>query len=814
MSEERLENVGDAGRLGRAVIDHVLDGIITIDQRAIVQSFNPAAERIFGYQAAEVIGRNVSMLMPEPYRHEHDSYVGNYVHTGQAKIIGIGREVTGLRKDGAVFPMHLGVSEFQVDGQRMFVGMIRDITALKNAEQALLRAHDELEMRVEQRTAELARANAELEKAKEAAETASRAKSAFLANMSHEIRTPMNAIIGMTNLVLDSQLTARQRDFLQVVAESSDALLRLINDVLDFSKIEAGKMTLNRAAFDLSESLGDALRSLAVRAQDKGLELAYRIRPGVPALLCGDVDRLRQVLINLVGNAIKFTEQGEVVLDVTHTASTNGSVDLLFTVRDTGIGISADKQASIFQAFEQGDATMTRRFGGSGLGLAIASRLVELMHGSMWVESAPGRGSTFCFTVQMEKAAGEPAELRPLRPVLVHDMPVLVVDDNATNRKILEEILNSWGMKPAVVPGADAALAALREARRAGSPYRLVLSDAHMPEVDGFALAEEIRRDPALGGAVIMMLTSGDHPDETARCEALGIAAYLLKPVKQSELFNAIMLALGCLEPESEAATSAAARHAQSTHPLRLLLAEDSVVNQKLAVALLTSHGHSVAVAKTGREAIAAWESQPFDAILMDVQMPELDGLAATVAIRAKERAAGGHIPIIAMTAHALKGDRELCLEAGMDEYISKPIRTEQLLDVLAAGTAAAPSAGPAAVPSHTIRFDWRGAMQHMETEPGLRQVVIDAFLEAAPQMFQAVREALAAGDAAALRLAAHTLKGSVRYFGDTPAFTQSAELEALAGSGNLAAAASIWSGLERDLAELVAVLQAAAVAH
>jgi len=832
--QDRVEKLADAERRARAVVDHVIDGIITIDQRATVETFNPAAERIFGYRAEEVIGRNVRMLMPEPYQGQHDSYLANYLHTGQAKIIGIGREVAGRRKDGSVFPMDLAISEFRHGDHRMFAGIIRDITKLKEAEDGLRKAHEQLETRVQQRTAELALANAALAQAKEAAEAASRAKSAFLANMSHEIRTPMNAIIGMTDLVLDDQLTPRQRDFLKVVAESGQSLLRLINDILDFSKIEAGKVVLSHVNFDLHENLGDTMKSLAIRAQGKGLELACRIRPDVPGFLHGDPDRLRQIVVNLVGNAIKFTERGEVVLDVWHEASSNGDVDLHFAVRDTGIGIAAEKQKTIFETFEQADTTMTRRFGGTGLGLAITSRLVELMKGRVWVESQAGRGSTFHFTTRLQRAAEEPQEKRPVRPVFVQGMPVLVVDDNATNRQILEEILKSWGMMPACVSGAQAAVEVLRDAKRAGASYPLVLTDAHMPDISGFTLAEQIRGDAELGGVVIMMLTSADQQGDVARCEELGIAAYLMKPVKQSELFDAIMLAMGATGLEDGRAAPAAKRP-RVAGPLKILLAEDSFVNQKLAVALLELQGHQTTVVGNGREAVTILGSQHFDAVLMDVQMPEMDGFEATAAIRTRERISGGHVPIIAMTAHALKGDRELCLEAGMDEYISKPISAEQLYDTLeklaqpsappeaADSPADSPASQSPAKPPQAPRSDGGrpsgdvsappglpGAVTgpFMSGERGLQRIVIKAFLEEVPGLMQSLRQAIAAGDARALRLSAHTLKGSLRYFGETPAGDRSAELESAGQNGKLDDAERIWEILEVELGKLIAGLK------
>ncbi len=773
----------------RAIFETSLDCLIISDESGKIVEFNRAAEQTLGYHRNDALGKNMNELLFASATHADDSFNLNQlsVFGEEGSLLGKRLEVPLVRQDGEQFIAEMAMQPIPLEGTVHYATVLHDITNRKRNEAAL-------------------------QKAKEAAESASQAKSAFLANMSHEIRTPMNAILGMTSLVLETELQPEQHENLLIVQDSTESLLSLINDILDFSKIEAGRLDLHPATFPLRDRIGDTMKSLSIRAHDKGLELACHIAQDVPDQLIGDVGRLRQVIINLIGNAVKFTDVGEVVLDIAVESQTDEEAVLQFTVSDTGIGIPTDRQGGIFEVFEQVDSSKTRRFGGTGLGLAISTRLVQLMDGKIWVESQVGSGSTFHFTVQLGVAkqsvdGPEETALESLR-----GLSVLLVDDNKTNLHILQEMLRNWDMEVAVADNAQDGLRIVRESQSTEREIQLLLTDAHMPYADGFWLIEQIRQEEALRDVKVMILTSGDGSGDFDRSKELQVSRFMTKPVKQSELLDAIGAVFGipALVQQRDSSEEKPASHVQG---LKILLAEDSIPNQKLALGLLSKHDHEVFVASDGVAALDYWKSQQFDLILMDVQMPHMDGLEATRLIRKREEASGRHIPIIAMTAHAMRGDEELCLDSGMDAYVAKPIRPADLFATIDRFAEEAvlnrPTPAPSSLPEKTptMEINWPAALDVVQQDKELLGEVVDAVLEEVPQLMTTLHQAIKTDDISTVQRMAHTVKGNMRTFQANSGIEIAEQLEREAHEGSLHNAASLAEQLSQKVDAFVAEL-------
>tara|TARA_R110002049_G_scaffold2750_2_gene21533 strand:- start:342304 stop:345333 length:3030 start_codon:yes stop_codon:yes gene_type:complete len=835
------------------LLSNIPDSIYFKDPDSRFIRVSDALARKFGMQSEEeVVGKTDADIFSEEHARAAREDELRVIETGEPLVDRVEKETWPDRDDTWAMSTKM---PFQNESGKIIgtFGISRDVTELKRSQDALVEARD-------------------------AADKANRAKSDFLANMSHEIRTPMNAIIGMSELLSQTELSQEQSDYISLVRESADSLLRLLNDILDFSKIEARKLELETIPFSLRDVVGKTGRTLSLRSAEKGLELACRVAPEIPDRLLGDPGRLRQILMNLIGNAIKFTDHGEVAVDVSiaeprrrDADSRSHGVDsrshgvdsrsrdaepkpkagrsensqrlrVMFRVRDTGVGIPKEKQAAVLEAFTQADASTTRRYGGTGLGLAISKQLVELMNGELTLDSTLGKGTTFSFITELAVADDQQIDTKE-RAASLNDLPVLVVDDNSTNRRILEEIFTAWRLRPSIANDAASALRMYQQAHDDGNPFALVVLDCMMPEMDGFQLAEAIRDYDQSDQTVLIMLSSAQRPDDARRCKEIGIARFMTKPVIQSELLDTV------LDVMSVSDASVMDSHPifdDDTPPMRVLVAEDGLANQHVAVGMLQAAGHSAFVAVDGREAVQRWETENFDIILMDMHMPVMDGLEATEAIREREQATGGHVPIIAVTAAAMTEDAKACRDAGMDDYLTKPIAPAQLRELLAkyapskemlAENQAAQSArrnrkSDAEILSVASRAKEAATQEHAAAScrstdrpdpdvvdfqvaaarvpggfDGARKLA-EVFQDECQTIMESLRKSIPARDTKEVRRASHTLKGSANLFGAKRVFNAAQAIEQRAVNDEIDSTESLLPALETEVARLMECLK------
>ena len=791
----------------RGIVETAADAILTINEAGIIQSYNSAAEHVFGYSAQEAIGQNVSLLMPSPHQEQHDGYLQRYLSGHPSTIFGQRRELVGKRKDDTVFPMELAVSEIKLGVRRTFTGIVRDISDRKQHEQ-------------------------ELREAKERAEMAATAKSQFLATMSHEIRTPMNGVIGMTGLLLETPLSTQQQQFAETVRSSGETLLKIINDILDFSKIEAGKLEFELIPFDLRTTLEESLELLAEAAGTKNLELVGLVFANVPTALQGDPGRLRQIFMNLIGNAIKFTSQGEIIVKISSHEETHDEIAIRVEIHDSGEGIPSDILPKLFRPFSQADSSTTRRHGGTGLGLAICKQLVHQMRGEIGVKNRSEGGSTFWFTAQFQKQPESTATISQ-ETIALKNLRVCAVDDHPTNRKLLEQYFQCWNMEGTLVERPSDCLALLQQQAQRGTPYDLAILDMEMPEMDGFELATLIKSDINLQATRLILLTSLGRRGDATAAHQCGFSGYLTKPIRKAQLQACMETVMGFLPPEHlptppPLVTSHFLKDLQGKHAFRILVADDHQVNQQLGVLLVERLGYRADVAGNGQEILEALSRISYDLILMDCQMPEMDGYEATKKIReaenvkreAKEKISphasrltshSSRVPIIALTANAMQGDREKCLQAGMDDYLSKPIRPEELSTILAKWlpkaenrSASTPglleaSSQPSPHDSSYSDFINQDTLDELEILGGheFLQTMIQRFVEDALHCVTLIEQALDTHDLVQIQEAAHGLKGISRNMGANALAQVALDLEAACKAGEATCLSSFQSTLQ-----------------